>query len=112
MSLEGRAALVTGGSRRIGRVLALALARDGAEVAITYRRQVREADAVVFLQAGPEIAVAASRQEPAPGAAQFAAALADAVARFAHLAGPALAAGTFTFVCPAHPNRTGPLTVQ
>ncbi|HII39830.1 MAG TPA: SDR family oxidoreductase [Thermoplasmata archaeon] len=47
MSLEGRAALVTGGSRRIGRVLALALARDGADVAITYRRQVREADAVV-----------------------------------------------------------------
>ena len=47
MSLEGRAALVTGGSRRIGRVLALALARDGADVAITSRRQVREAGAVV-----------------------------------------------------------------
>lgn len=45
--LEGRAALVTGGSRRIGKVIALALAAEGADVAITYRRRVREAEAVV-----------------------------------------------------------------
>jgi 3-oxoacyl-[acyl-carrier protein] reductase len=38
MSLEGRVAFVTGGSRGIGRGIALALAADGADVAINYRR--------------------------------------------------------------------------
>ena len=47
MSLHGRAALVTGGSRRVGKVLALALAREGADVALTYHRRVRDAEAVV-----------------------------------------------------------------
>lgn len=47
MSLEGRGALVTGGSRRLGKTVALALAREGADVAITYRTRVREARAVV-----------------------------------------------------------------
>ena len=36
--LEGKSALVTGGARRIGREIALALARAGADVAITYRK--------------------------------------------------------------------------
>ena len=35
--LAGKAALVTGGAKRIGRAIALALARAGADVAITYR---------------------------------------------------------------------------
>jgi len=42
MDLEGRAALVTGGSRRMGRVIALALARAGADVAISYRTKAAE----------------------------------------------------------------------
>lgn len=42
-SLTGKAALVTGGSRRIGRSIALALAGAGADVAITWRTSEVEA---------------------------------------------------------------------
>jgi NAD(P)-dependent dehydrogenase (short-subunit alcohol dehydrogenase family) len=42
-SLSGRSALVTGGARRIGRAIALALAQAGADVAITYRSSKQEA---------------------------------------------------------------------
>jgi 3-oxoacyl-[acyl-carrier protein] reductase/pteridine reductase len=41
--LKGKSALVTGGARRIGREIALILARAGADVAITYRASAAEA---------------------------------------------------------------------
>lgn len=47
MDLAGKAALVTGGSRGIGAAIALALAREGADVAITYVSAAGKAQAVV-----------------------------------------------------------------
>ena len=41
--LEGKSALVTGAARRIGRAISLALAREGANVAVHYSRSEREA---------------------------------------------------------------------
>ena len=45
--LTGKTALVTGGAKRIGKAIALALAEAGSEVAITYRHSADEAAATV-----------------------------------------------------------------
>ena len=45
--LRGKACLITGGAKRLGRASALALAQSGADVAITFRNSVREAQQTV-----------------------------------------------------------------
>ena len=47
MSLEGRIALVSGAGRGIGRAIAVGLARDGADIAVNYRRDGKAAGEVV-----------------------------------------------------------------
>ncbi len=53
-TLTGKRALITGGSRGIGKGLALGLAAAGADIAVIYRQAVQEAEEVVALarQAG------------------------------------------------------------
>ncbi len=49
MEIEGKVALVTGGARRLGRSIALALAERGAEVVIHYHDSEREAQEVLAM---------------------------------------------------------------
>ena len=46
-NLSGKTALVTGGSRGIGRAAAIALGKAGAQVLVHYGRAAKEAEAVV-----------------------------------------------------------------
>jgi len=45
--LRGKTCLITGGARRLGRASALALAKAGADVAITFRKSARDAQSTV-----------------------------------------------------------------
>ncbi|HWH19423.1 MAG TPA: SDR family NAD(P)-dependent oxidoreductase, partial [Solirubrobacterales bacterium] len=66
-ALAGRAALVTGGSRGIGRGIALALAAAGADVALSYRRDEDSARSAVAEIEGlgvRGVAVQASMEAP------------------------------------------------
>jgi NAD(P)-dependent dehydrogenase (short-subunit alcohol dehydrogenase family) len=80
MTLDGRVALVTGGSRGIGRAIALGLAADGAEVAVNFRRDAEAAAATVAdIEAlgGKARAYAADVASVEEGRAMVAAAIAD-----------------------------------
>ncbi|MEU1686181.1 3-oxoacyl-ACP reductase family protein [Micromonospora sp. NPDC005707] len=66
--LDGKVALVTGGSRGIGAAVALRLAREGADVALTYERRAdRAAELVEQIKAvgGRALAVPADSADPA-----------------------------------------------
>jgi 3-oxoacyl-[acyl-carrier protein] reductase len=66
--LTGRAALVTGGSRGIGRAIALGLATRGAPVAVNYVRNDRRAEEVVTAvrdKGGTAVAIRADLSSPA-----------------------------------------------
>ena len=66
-TLAGQCALVTGGSRSIGRAIALGLARCGARVAINYRRDAAAAETAVAqieAQGGRAVAVQADVADP------------------------------------------------
>ena len=78
-SLAGKVALVTGGARRIGRKIALRLAREGAAVAVNARTSREEVEAVVAAikaSGGSAMAALADITDPAANAAMV-----DAVVR-------------------------------
>jgi 3-oxoacyl-[acyl-carrier protein] reductase len=67
--LSGKCALVTGGSRGIGRAIALALAAHGARVAVNYATNMAAAEETVQAAGGPEAAVALRGDVSDPAAA-------------------------------------------
>ena len=64
MTLVGKTAVVTGGTRGIGRAIVQRLARDGARVVFSYRQNKDAADALVR-ELGNAVAVRADQEDPA-----------------------------------------------
>jgi 3-oxoacyl-[acyl-carrier protein] reductase len=64
-SLEGRVALVTGGSRGIGRAIALELSRAGAQVVVGYRSGAEEAERVASEAGGRAVQADVSNADEA-----------------------------------------------
>lgn len=83
IDFAGRVALVTGGSRGIGRAAAVALARHGADVAVNYRQAADGAAATVR-----EIEALARRAVPVQADVSQAAEIEAMVARVAEALGP------------------------
>ena len=75
MDLQGRAALVTGGARRLGRAIALALGRSGANVMIHYHSSAEQAEEVaaeeISRERNRELARRAAEAEAAIDASGF-----------------------------------------
>lgn len=84
VDLTGRAALVTGGSRGIGRAIALALAEAGADVAVSYNKSGEQAEAVARGIEALGRRAAALRADQADAGA-VAALVREAAARFGRL---------------------------
>ncbi|MFO7899156.1 MAG: SDR family oxidoreductase [Planctomycetota bacterium] len=73
-ALSGKTALVTGGAKRIGRAVAVALAAEGANVVIHYRRSGDEAEATAdrLCELGADAwTISADLADPAEAAALF-----------------------------------------
>jgi 3-oxoacyl-[acyl-carrier protein] reductase len=82
--LANKVALVTGGSRGIGKAIALRLARDGAAVALTYASGQSQAEEVVrVIQHGSGRALALRADSADPGSVQ--AAVAETVRAFGRI---------------------------
>jgi len=82
-ALAGKVALVTGGSRGIGRAIAVSLAEAGAAVAVNYRERAKEAASVV-----EAITKSGGRAMPVAADVSQSAAVADMVAAVARELGP------------------------
>ncbi len=64
LSLDGKTALVTGGSRGIGRAITRRLAADGARVVFTYHSDKEAADSLVAELGGDTVAVRCDQADP------------------------------------------------